>query len=217
MQNYGYVLSGLARHERFNEAELLLDKRLKGFSKGSKQFEEDGSITITYSKTDEDGEKQVILKRNVTESCIMVLSDIPLKFFRFGGWIFYLRDIIPALVYTLIYIICSVKFNYPMFDSGLLPYRILAVVGGAAAALVINLITAPLLKKNRSFDRICVIQFGGIFAFAVIFFYMIKYSGRGILGFWLNVLAYSPFIESVGGVVLTRLVHKLFKGGNGNG
>ncbi|MBQ5333764.1 MAG: hypothetical protein J6K92_11010 [Oscillospiraceae bacterium] len=211
MQSYGYILSGLARHDRLNEAEWLLDKILKGYSKGNKQFEEDGSITITYSKADEDGEKQVILKRNVTESCIMVLSDIPLKIFRFGGWIFYLRDIIPSLAFALIYFIFGVKFLSPMILSNKLEKWIIAVFAGAAAALVLNLITAPLLKKNRSFDRICCIQFGGIFSLFLILFFMIKFTGTGIQKFWINVLAKSPFIEAVGGIILTRLIHKLFR------
>ena len=42
--NYGYIIAQLPRHERFNEAELLLDRLLKDYSKGSKQFEEDGSV-----------------------------------------------------------------------------------------------------------------------------------------------------------------------------
>ncbi|MCI7766753.1 MAG: hypothetical protein MSJ26_02070 [Oscillospiraceae bacterium] len=206
MQSYGYVLSGLARHDRFNEAEWLLDKVLKGFSKGSKQFEEDGSISLTYSKNDENGEKLVTLKRNVTESCIMVLSDIPLKFFRFGGWIFYLRDLIPTLAFFLLYGIFGVRFNSVMINSNDPFNRLFGIVGGALAALLLNLITVKLFKKNRSFDRICFIQAGGIFSAFMILYVGIKSSGKGIWDFWTQVLSCSPFIEAVGGVVLARLL-----------
>ncbi len=206
MQSYGYVLSNLARHDRLNEAERLLDRVLKGYSKGSKQFDEDGSIAIVYSKASEDGEKQVILKRNVTESCIMVTSDIPLKIFRFGGWIFYLRDIVPTLAFFLLYCILGVKINSMLILSDESVKMLLAIAGGAAAALVINLITRRLLGRNRSFDRICFIQLGGIFSIIMILAVMVKNTGIGIWSFWQRVLAYSPFIQSVGGIVLTRLV-----------
>lgn len=205
--NYGYIISGLARHERFNEAEWLLDKILKGYSKGSKRFEEDGSISMTYSKETEDGEKQVILKRNVTESHVAVFSDTPLKIFRFGGWIFYLRDIIPSLVFFMIYYIWGVEFNATLMFTREPVKQLIAIAGGAVAGLIINLATRRLLKKDRSYDRICCIQFGGVFSIIMILAKMIRYTGTGIMNFWFSVLALSPFIETVGGMTLTRFVH----------
>lgn len=205
--NYGYIIAQLPRHERFNEAELLLDKLLKEYAKGSKQFEEDGSITITYSKETEDGEKQVILKRNVTESHVAVFSDVPLKIFKFGGWIFYLRDIIPSLVFFLIYYFCGMPLTLKFVFSDDLFKKIIAIAGGSFAALIINLLTRRLISKNRSYDRICCIQFGGLFSLFYILAVMVDYTGMGIMRFWTCVMAYSPFIEAVGGMALTRFVH----------
>ncbi|MDY3791885.1 MAG: hypothetical protein SOZ56_05335 [Oscillospiraceae bacterium] len=207
MLSYGYIISNLPRHERFNEAEWLLDKLLKGYSKGSKQFEEDGSISLAYSKETEEGEKQVILKRNVTESYVAVFSDIPLKILKFGGFIFYLRDIIPSLVFFMIYFIWGIDFNKRLIISGIPADRLIAIVGGAAAGLIINLLTRRLISKNRSYDRICCIQFGGLFSLIYILAVMVKYSGTGIMNFWIGVLSFSTFIESVGGMALTRLMH----------
>lgn len=207
MLSYGYIISNLPRHERFNEAEWLLDKLLKDYSKGSKQFEEDGSISLAYSKETEEGEKQVILKRNVTESYVAVFSDIPLKILKFGGFIFYLRDIIPSLVFFMIYFIWGIDFNKRLIISGIPADRLIAIVGGAAAGLIINLLTRRLISKNRSYDRICCIQFGGLFSLIYILAVMVKYSGTGIMNFWIGVLSFSTFIESVGGMALTRLMH----------
>ncbi|MDD6991353.1 MAG: hypothetical protein PUI48_05960 [Oscillospiraceae bacterium] len=207
MLSYGYIISNLPRHERFNEAEWLLDKLLKDYSKGSKQFEEDGSISLAYSKETEEGEKQVVLKRNVTESYVAVFSDIPLKIFKFGGFIFYLRDIIPSLVFFMIYFIWGIDFNKRLIISGIPADRLIAIVGGAAAGLIINLLTRRLISKNRSYDRICCIQFGGLFSLIYILAVMVKYSGTGIMNFWIGVLSFSTFIESVGGMALTRLMH----------
>lgn len=207
MLNYGYIISQLARHERFNEAEWLLDKLLKGYSKGSRQFEEDGSTSLTYTKETGDDKQLVILKRNVTESHVVVFSDTPLKIFRFGGWIFYLRDVIPSLLFFLVYYIWGIQFNTRLIYSGEPFKQLFAIVGGAAAALVINLATRRLLSRNRSYDRICCVQFGGLFSLFYILAMMIKYTGIGIFNFWFFVLAFSPFIESVGGMALTRLVH----------
>lgn len=207
MLNYGYVISYLPRHERLNEAEKLLDFVLRGYTKGSRQFEEDGSVTITYVKSGDEGEKQVILKRNVTESHTAVYSDTPLKFLKFGGIIFYLRDIIPSLIYFLLYYFVSTRFISALIFSGRPEKRLLAIVSGAAGALVINLLTRRLLSKNRSYDRVCAVQFGGIFSLVYILAVMIKFTGIGITAFWLKVLALTPFIEAVGGMALTRLVH----------
>lgn len=210
MLSYGYVISYLPRHERFNEAEKLLDLVLKDYSKGSRQYEADGSVTLTYSKKEFDGEKQVILKRNVTESHTAVYSDTPLKFLKFGGIIFYLRDVIPALAFFLFYYLLGTKFNTRMIYSGESVGKLMGIVAGSVAGLVINLLTARLLSKDRSYDRVCAIQFGGIFSVICILAVMIKYTGTGAYAFWHYVLAFSPFIESVGGMALTRLVH-LFK------
>lgn len=205
--NYGYIISQLPRHERFNEAELLLDKVLKDYSKGNRQYEEDGSISLTYSKETEEGVKQVVLKRNVTESHVAVFSDVPLKIFKFGGWIFYLRDAIPSLVFLMIYYIWGIPFTTRYILSDDPVKKLIAIAGGAFAALIINLLTRQLISKNRSYDRICCVQFGGVFSLIYILAVMVKYTGTGIMNFWQNVLALSPFIEAVGGMALTRLVH----------
>ena len=205
--NYGYIISNLPRHERFNEAEWLLDKLLKDFSKGSKRFEEDGSITLTYSKETEDGGEQVILRRNVTESYVAVFSDIPLKILKFGGWLFYLRDVIPSLVYFMIYYVWGIEFNTRMIYTREPVSQLIAIVGGALAGVVINFATRRLLMNNRSYDRVCFVQFGGLFSIFMILAVMIRYTGKGAMEFWFMVLASTPFIETVGGMALTRFVH----------
>ena len=208
MHTYGYLLSNLARHERFNEAEWLLDRVLKGYTKGNRQYEKDGSISVTYSKTEVDGEKTVLLKRNVTESNTSVFSDIPLKIFRFGGWIFYLRDIIPSLAFFLLYYFCAVPINDRLINDEDPFSKLLAIAGGSAAGLVIYMLTRRLVSTERSYDRICFVQFGGFFMIIQILSVMVEHPRVGAYNFWIYVLGLTPFIEAVGGLVLARLLHK---------
>lgn len=208
MHTYGYILSNLARHERFNEAEWLLDRVLKGYTKGNRQYEEDGSLSVTYTKKELDGEKTVLLKRNVTESNTAIFSDVPLKIFRFGGWIFYIRDLIPSLAFFLLYYFCLVPLNTRMIYDGDPFLKLLAIVGGSAIGLVINLITRRIISTERSYDRVCFVQFGGLFSAIQILWVMVKYPNVGAYNFWMYVLGLTPFIEVVGGLVLARLLHK---------
>lgn len=97
MPEFGYKISGMAGAERFFEAERLLDIGLEGFEKSNAEFEADGSRRQEYIKACEDGsEKKVTLIKNVTESGTLVFANFPLAFFRFGGKIFYLWDILPT-------------------------------------------------------------------------------------------------------------------------
>ena len=87
MALYGYKISNFTKAKKYAEIEALLDKKLKGFEKQSYEFEKDGSVCQDYVRKNEDGtETTVTLAKNITESSIVVFSDIPLKFLRNGGW-----------------------------------------------------------------------------------------------------------------------------------
>lgn len=103
MTRYGYKISGFAGSERYFEAERLLDIALKGFEKLPASFEEDGSRKQEYIRKDDEGERNVTLIKNVTESGILVFSDVQLRIFRFGGAVFYLWDILPTVLMGILW------------------------------------------------------------------------------------------------------------------
>ena len=81
MALYGYKISNFTKAKKYAEIEALLDKKLKGFEKQSYEFEKDGSVRQDYVRKYEDGtETTVTLAKNITESSIVVLTDITLKF-----------------------------------------------------------------------------------------------------------------------------------------
>ena len=99
MALYGYKISNFTKAKKYAEIEALLDKKLKGFEKQSYEFEKDGSVRQDYVRKNEDGtETTVTLAKNITESSIVVFSDIPLKFLRNGGWCLLTADILPMLI-----------------------------------------------------------------------------------------------------------------------
>ena len=104
MALYGYKISNFTKAKKYAEIEALLDKKLKGFEKQSYEFEKDGSVCQDYVRKNEDGtETTVTLAKNITESSIVVFSDIPLKFLRNGGWCLLTADILPMLIFTALY------------------------------------------------------------------------------------------------------------------
>ena len=104
MALYGYKISNFTKAKKYAEIEALLDKKLKGFEKQSYEFEKDGSVRQDYVRKNEDGtETTVTLAKNITESSIVVFSDIPLKFLRNGGWCLLTADILPMLIFTALY------------------------------------------------------------------------------------------------------------------
>ena len=104
MALYGYKISNFTKAKKYAEIEALLDKKLKGFEKQSYEFEKDGSVCQDYVRKNEDGtETTVTLAKNITESSIVVFSDIPLKFLGNGGWCLLTADILPMLIFTALY------------------------------------------------------------------------------------------------------------------
>ena len=179
MQQYGYKISGMARGVKFDEAEVFLDKKLKDYEKMNASFSEDGSRTQVYKRKNEDGtENEVTMVKNVTESGILVFSDLPLKFFKFGGWVLYLRDIVPTIIFGLIYWLGYYKLvNSSMFNGKILMLLLAAVVGGFAAYLL-SLFTYKLLDKNRSELRIRFIQLGGIISIVPVLYFITRAFAR---------------------------------------
>lgn len=170
MAVYGYKISGFARTERYKEAEVFLNRKLKGWEKGSESFAEDGSVTLCYKKTEEDGSvKEVSLEKNITESFVMVLSDIPIKFLRFGGAVFYLRDIIPVALFIFGWYFGYIKIAAA---SGISPG--FAAVAGTFAGIFIDLFTEKLLRKNRTRLRIKLIQMCWLFPLINFIYYTLK-------------------------------------------
>ncbi|MDE6593274.1 MAG: hypothetical protein K2K57_09470 [Oscillospiraceae bacterium] len=119
MPEFGYKISEMAGAERFFEAERLLDISLDGFEKSNAEFETDGSRRQEYTKVCEDGsEKKVTLIKNVTECGTLVFANFPLKFFRFGGKVFYLWDILPTALMGIFWwgvfpkIMWGLRFGY---------------------------------------------------------------------------------------------------------
>ena len=104
MALYGYKISGFAGNERYEEAAAYLDRRLKGFERKNEEFDADGSRTLHYERLTPEGTVQeVTLVKNVTESAVMVFSDIPMKSLKHGGILLTLRDIIPMTVFGALY------------------------------------------------------------------------------------------------------------------
>lgn len=210
MLTYGYVLSNLPRSERYKEAEKLLDMLLKGYEKENAVFEKDGSVKQCYKKTDEDGTvHETVLERNMSESHISVYSDRSIKLLRLGRLTFYLRDILPSLVFFLLYIVWAIPANTEAMESGSSDKMLAVIIGGSMAALALNLTTGFILDKNRTKLRIRFIQFGGLFNFLFTLHKMTSYTGvGGIIYFWQHTFAYTPFIEIVGGIMLTWVADK---------
>lgn len=186
MAVYGYKISGFARTERYKEAELLLDRKLKGWEKGSEGFAEDGSVTLCYKKTEEDGSvKEVSLEKNITESFVMVLSDIPIKSLRFGGAVFYLRDIIPVALF-----IFGWYFGYEKITAALRLSPVFAAAAGTFVGIFVDLFSEKLLGRNRTRFRIKLIQMCWLFPLINFFFISLKifsyYSWMQVLLITLN-------------------------------
>lgn len=164
MSLYGYKISNFARSEKYFEAENLLDKKLKGFEKDTTVFERDGSRSQRYFKKNEDGtEIEVILSKNVTESGIMVFSDIPLNYFKRGGWIFYLRDIVPMLIMAAIYWGCYYFILRQKWSAGGDTRMLQIAFVCSMIFTIISQIAVKVFGKNRSPLRVSFIALGSVF------------------------------------------------------
>ena len=209
MAQYGYKISELSRAEKFAEAECFLDRKLKGYEKQMSGFEADGSVTIRYTKKADDGSvSEISLVKNITESAIMVFSDKELKYFKRGGWILYLRDLIPTVLFSCViwYLFIAVYFVGNGFYD-LLQKFVLMLVAIVAA----DLITGRFLSKNRSRERIAFIQSGGIFTVLLSLYYVIDCArvGISIKTFLMLVCFHIPTVAIYLGAYITGFIRKL--------
>ncbi|MBQ5316953.1 MAG: hypothetical protein J6I96_05305 [Oscillospiraceae bacterium] len=141
-----------------------MDKKLKGFQKDNAVFSDDGSRTQVYRKTDGDGEQVVTLVKNVTESGVMVFSDVPIPTLRHGGIILYLRDIVWMLFFAAVYWV-----GYPILLNRVpqIVYRLTPYGTMAAAAVVFALLILATVKPvsvRRTPVRVRFLQLGGLFS-----------------------------------------------------
>ncbi len=187
MPLYGYKISGLARSEKYFEAEKLLDRKLKGFSKDNAVFAEDGSITQRYFRENEDGTlTEVTLVKNITETAVLVFSDIPLKYLKFGGKLLYLRDIIPTFIMAGIYW-GSYRYALTKTSLGAKPVMLMAVCAIIYAFICFASIKP--LSKNRSPLRVRFIALGSVFTLFPFLYYTSKLMDYQTLSqVWANLL-----------------------------
>ena len=167
---YGYKISGFGSSEKFFEAERYLDKKLKDFTKEPAVFEEDGSRKQRWVRESEGAQTAVELVKNITESAVLVFSDIPLKMFRFGGLLMYLRDL-PAMIffaalYWVVYPLIAVRMPFRTGDGALSYWTALIVMllVSSLALLIIILVSDKFLSARREHIRMRFMQFGGIFS-----------------------------------------------------
>ncbi len=167
---YGYKISGFASSERFFEAERYLDKKLRGWTKGQTEFLEDGSRRQVWTQSAEDGSTQTVeLVKNVTESAVLVFSDIELKWLMHGGVFLYVRDLPLMAVFAAVYFIGTMLLkrfyiapSFRMYNT--LPGRAVIMAIMAAAATVITLATTKPVMNMRTKLRARFVQMGGVFA-----------------------------------------------------
>ena len=211
---YGYKISGFARSEKFFETEKYLDRKLKDFQKDNASFADDGSRTQVYRKTTEDGEQTVTLVKNITESGVMVFSDIPLPTLRHGGIILYLRDIVWMVAFAGVYWV-----GYPLLLNKFRSIIAHLTRWGtmAAAAVVIAflmLATYNPVSVRRTPARVRFLQLGGFFSIilgihdlgSMVFSRINDYRS------FFNNLALSPLSALLIGWLLVHLAEtKLFK------
>lgn len=174
MALYGYKISNFTKAKKYAEIEALLDKKLKGFEKQSYEFEKDGSVCQDYVRKNEDGtETTVTLAKNITESSIVVFSDIPLKFLRNGGWCLLTADILPMLIFTALY---WFGMNYIVQLIAWAPTEqyISFLLIAAVIMLGVDLIAAKLLMRRRSLARTLWIETAGIFSLPIFSGYFLK-------------------------------------------
>ena len=209
MALYGYKISNFTKAKKYAEIEALLDKKLKGFEKQSYEFEKDGSVCQDYVRKNEDGtETTVTLAKNITESSIVVFSDIPLKFLRNGGWCLLTADILPMLIFTALY---WFGMNYIVQLIAWAPTEqyISFLLIAAVIMLGVDLIAAKLLMRRRSLARTLWIETAGIFSLPIFFWTLFKVFAHVSLMQMLKMLLYSPLPVIIISGALTFLILKL--------
>ena len=209
MALYGYKISNFTKAKKYAEIEALLDKKLKGFEKQSYEFEKDGSVCQDYVRKNEDGtETTVTLAKNITESSIVVFSDIPLKFLRNGGWCLLTADILPMLIFTALY---WFGMNYIVQLIAWAPTEqyISFLLIAAVIMLGVDLIAAKLLMRRRSLARTLWIETAGIFSLPIFFWILFTGFAHVSLMQMLKMLLYSPLPVIIISGALTFLILKL--------
>ncbi|MCM1523699.1 MAG: hypothetical protein NC120_04495 [Ruminococcus sp.] len=209
MAQYGYLISNLPRNEKYAETEAFLDKKLKGFEKDNAVFEKDGSMKQVYRRTDEDGGvTEVSIVKNITESSIVVFSDIPLKYFKRGGAVLFARDIAPSALFGVFYwaavgteLMRRFMFGFDVY----IPALLISVVLAAA----INMISMNYLRKNRSLLRVQIIQMGSVFIIIPAAVIWLRMFVRGSLTAVIFRYLQSPIPTALAAAVITRLIVKI--------
>lgn len=160
-------------------------------------------------RKNEDGtETTVTLAKNITESSIVVFSDIPLKFLRNGGWCLLTADILPMLIFTALY---WFGMNYIVQLIAWAPTEqyISFLLIAAVIMLGVNLIAAKLLMRRRSLARTLWIETAGIFSLPIFFWILFKVFDHVSLMQMLKMLLYSPLPVIIISGALTFLILKL--------
>ena len=210
MALYGYKISNFTKAKKYAEIEALLDKKLKGFEKQSYEFEKDGSVRQDYVRKNEDGtETTVTLAKNITESSIVVFSDIPLKFLRNGGWCLLTADILPTLIFTALYWFGMNYIVRLIVWAPTVQYIISFLLIASVIMLGVNLIAAKLLMRRRSLARTLWIETAGIFSLPIFFWILFNVFAHVSLMHMLEMLLYSPLPVIIISGALTFLILKL--------
>ena len=210
MATYGYKISNLTRAKKYEEIEALLDKKLTDFEKKSFVFEPDGSVNQDYIRKNDDGtETKVTLSKNVTESSIVVFSDIELKFIKHGGYSLLMADIIPTLIFDVVYWAgmgpVLVPFLYNKSSDFVFWIVIFTVVMTGA-----NLISWNRLTNVRTDRRVRFIQAGGIISLAVFLYLSTRIFAHYTLTNMLIKMLYTPLPVIFISAAITAFVVKFF-------
>lgn len=215
MAQYGYKLSGFARSEKFFEAEHYLDRRLKGFTKANATFTDDGSRTQVWQRTAEDGTEQTVtLVKNVTESGVIVFSDIELKELKHGGIIMYLKDIPIQAAFAALYWYGFIKLrSTPVYGILITRAKIAGLVAiiGLVYAAIIGLST-KIISIRRTPARTRWIQTGGPFSIVAILYLLWSWTFKGggvdFRSFLMNML-YSQIAPFLFAWILILVIRKV--------
>lgn len=209
MAEYGYLISNLPRNEKYTETEAFLDKKLNGFEKDNAVFENDGSMRQVYRRTEEDGSvTEISLVKNITESSIVVFSDIPLKYFQKGGAVLYVRDIVPSVIFGAFYWagIGTTLMRAFMYGSRTyIPIFLVTLV----FSVVINMMSLEKFSENRSLLRVQIIQMGSVFIIVPAIVFGLGIYAHMTLTEVVHRYLQSPVPTALAAAVITRVAVKI--------
>ena len=173
---YGYKIGGFASQAKFDEAEWFIDLLMKKkFVKGHADFSEDGSRTQEWVRSDDSGEQKIVLVKNITESAGIVFSDCELKWLKFGGKLLYLRDIIPMLLFALMFwkLVPMLSVKYNVVNNYLANGFFMSMICGCCAS-IICLAADLLIRIRRDHVRSLFVRLGGVFSTLQVLYFFIK-------------------------------------------